>query len=168
MLSCAGPTSTATTQTGGFMQTSLGVSQQPLPVFRQPTGVHLPHYPPNFIPYGPYFPPFYIPPPAIHQFLSNNTFPQQPQAGNMYPVPPVASPKYPLPQYKTGSNTGNPVNIGMPGSYGPYGLNPAGYNSGSAATPGNSTPDEDLGGSQFKESNVYITGQQVGFICSSS
>ncbi|KAK1439750.1 hypothetical protein QVD17_05570 [Tagetes erecta] len=160
MFSGAGPTPTATTQTGGFMQTSIAMSQQPLPVFRQPTGVHLPHYPPNFIPYGPYFPPFYVPPPAIHQFLSNNTFPQQPQAGNMYPVPPVPSPKYPHPQYKTGSNTGNPVNIGMPGSYGPYGLNPAGYNSGAAATPGNSTPDEDLGGSQFKESNGYITGQQ--------
>ncbi|KAI3675127.1 hypothetical protein L1987_84711 [Smallanthus sonchifolius] len=158
MLSGAGPTPIATTQTGGFMQTSIAVTQQPLPVFRQPTGVHLPHYPPNYIPYGPYFSPFYVPP--IHQFLSNNTFPQQPQAGSMYPAPPVASPKYPLPQYKTGSNTGNPVNIGMPGSYGPYGLNPAGYNSGSAATAGNSTSDDDLGGSQFKESNVYITGQQ--------
>ncbi|KAJ0733380.1 putative GBF-interacting protein [Helianthus annuus] len=160
MLSGAGPTPIATTQTGGFMQTSIAVTQQPLPVFRQPTGVHLPHYPPNYIPYGPFYPPFYVPPPAIHQFLSNNTFPQQPQAGNMYPAPPLTSPKYPLPQYKTGGNTGNPVNIGMPGSYGPYGLNPAGYNSGSANTAGNSTPDEDLGGSQFKESNVYITGQQ--------
>ncbi|KAM0063107.1 putative GBF-interacting protein [Helianthus debilis subsp. tardiflorus] len=74
MLSGAGPTPIATTQAGGFMQTSIAVTQQPLPVFRQPTGVHLPHYPPNYIPYGP--------------------------------------------------------------------------------------PDEDLGGSQFKESNVYITGQQ--------
>ncbi|XP_076922411.1 GBF-interacting protein 1-like [Bidens hawaiensis] len=160
MFSGAGPTPTATTQTGGFMQTSIPVTQQPLPVFRQPPGIHLLHYPPNYIPYAPYFSPFYVPPPAIHQFLSNNTFPQQPQPGSMYPGPPVPSPKYPLPQYKTGGNTGNQVNIGMPGSYGTYGLNPAGYNSGSAATAGNSTSDEDLGGSQFKESNVYITGQQ--------
>ncbi|KAI7748467.1 hypothetical protein M8C21_005063 [Ambrosia artemisiifolia] len=154
-LSSAGPTPIATTQTGG-----LAATQQPLPVFRQPTGVHLPHYPPNYIPYSPYFPPFYVPQPALHQYLSNNTFPQQPQAGSMYPAPPVSSPKYPLPQYKTNSNTGNPVNIGMSGSYGPYGLNPGGYNSGSAATSGNSTSEEDLGGSQFKETNVYNTGQQ--------
>ncbi|KAK9056827.1 hypothetical protein SSX86_024191 [Deinandra increscens subsp. villosa] len=161
MLSGAGPTPIATTQNGGFMQTSMPVTQQPLPVFRQPTGVHLPHYPPNYIPYGPFFSPFYVPPPAIHQFLSNNTFPQQPQAGSMYPTSPAASSKYPLPQYKTGGNTGNLVNMGMPGSYGPYGLNPAGYNSGSGATAGgNSASDDDLGGSQFKESNVYITGQQ--------
>ncbi|KAI3786414.1 hypothetical protein L1987_40067 [Smallanthus sonchifolius] len=122
------------------------------------------HYPPNYIPY-PYFSHFYVPPPAIHQFLSNNVFPQQPQAGSMSPGPPVGTPKYPLPQYKTGSNTGNPINIAMPGSYGPYGLNPAGYNSGSSATAGNSTSNEDLGGSQFMESNVYITGQQSS--CSS-
>ncbi|KAL8205354.1 hypothetical protein R6Q57_008912 [Mikania cordata] len=160
MLSGAGPTPISTTQTGGFMQTSIAMTQQPLPVFRQPIGVHLPHYPPNFIPYGPFFSPFYVPPPANYQFLSNNTFPQQPQAGNMYPAPSVVSAKYPLPQYKMSSNAGNPVNVGMPGSYGPYGLNPVGYNSGSAATAVNSTPNEDLGGSQFKESKVYNTRQQ--------
>ncbi|KAK9075529.1 hypothetical protein SSX86_003853 [Deinandra increscens subsp. villosa] len=160
VLSGAGPTPVATTQTGVVMQTSIALTQQPLTVFRQPAGVHLPHYPPNYMPYGPYFPPFYVPPQAIHQFLSNSAFPQQPQAGSMFLGHPLASPKYPLSQYKTSSNTGNPINIGMPGSYGSYGLNPAGYNSGPAVTTGNSTSNEELGGSQFKESNVYITGQQ--------
>ncbi|XP_024968360.1 uncharacterized protein LOC112507860 isoform X1 [Cynara cardunculus var. scolymus] len=159
MLSAAGPTPIAT-QTAGVMQNSIAVTQQPLPVFRQPTGVHLPHYPPNYIPYGPYFSPFYVPPPAIHQFLSNGAFPQQHQAGSMYPAPPVATPKYPLPQYKPGSNAGNSTHIGMAGNYGPYGSPPASYNPGSATTAGNSTSNEDLGGSQFKENNVYITGQQ--------
>ncbi|KAK9077418.1 hypothetical protein SSX86_005755 [Deinandra increscens subsp. villosa] len=153
MLSGAGPTPLAT-QAGGVMLSSIAVTQQPLPVFRQPTGLHLPHYPPNYIPYGPYYSPFYIPQPAIHQFLSNGAFPQQPPAGSMHPAPPVSTPKHPLQQYKPGSNT---ANLGM---YGPYGSNPAGYNLNSAVTAGNSTSNEELGGSQFKESNVYVTGQQ--------
>ncbi|CAI9276241.1 unnamed protein product [Lactuca saligna] len=131
MLSTTSPTPTTATQTVGVMQSSISVTQQPLPVFRQPPGVHLPHYPPNYIPYGPYFSPFYVPPPpAIHQFLSNETFPQQ-GGGGMYPAPPplvaaTSNSKYPLPQYKPGSNTGN---IGMAGSYGPYAsAAPAGYN----------------------------------------
>ncbi|KAJ0801484.1 putative GBF-interacting protein [Helianthus annuus] len=153
MLSGAGPTPLAS-QPGGVMLSSIAVTQQPLPVFRQPPGLHLPHYPPNYIPYGPYFFPHYLPPPAIHQFLSNGAFPQQPPAGGMHPAPPVSTPKYPLQQYKPGSNGSNP------GTYGPYGSNPAGYNLNSAVTAGNSTSNEDLGGSQFKENNVYATGQQ--------
>ncbi|KAI3804887.1 hypothetical protein L1987_26758 [Smallanthus sonchifolius] len=152
MLSGAGPTPLAT-QAGGVMLSSIAVTQQPLPVFRQPTGLHLQHYPPNYIPYNPYFSPLYIPPP-FHQFLSHGAFPQQPPAGSMHPAPPVSTPKYPLQQYKPGSNTTNP------GTYGPYGLNPAGYNLNSAVTAGNSTSNEDFGGPQFKESNVYIAGQQ--------
>ncbi|KAI3755679.1 hypothetical protein L1987_55485 [Smallanthus sonchifolius] len=153
MLSGAGPTPLAT-QAGGVMLSSIAVTQQPLPVFRQPTGLHLPHYPPNYIPYNPYFSPLYIHPPAIHQFLSHGAFPQQPPAGSMHPAPPVSTPKYPLQQYKPGSNTTNP------GAYGPYGSNPVGYNLNSAVTAGNSTSNEDVGGPQFKESNVYIAGQQ--------
>ncbi|XP_023741655.1 GBF-interacting protein 1 [Lactuca sativa] len=128
------------------MQSSIAVTQQPLPVFRQPTGLHLPHYPPNYIPYGPYFSPFYIPPPAIHQFLSNGGFPQQGQSGNMYPGPPVATGKYPGQQYKPGGNSGNPGQ-----GYGHFG----------STQGGNSASNEDLGGPQFKESNVYVTGQQT-------
>ncbi|KAJ9556813.1 hypothetical protein OSB04_011427 [Centaurea solstitialis] len=43
--------------------------------------------------------PSYVPPPAIHQFVSNDAFPQH-QADSMYPAPPVATPKYSLLQYK--------------------------------------------------------------------
>lgn len=99
------------------MQSSIAVTQQPLPVFRQPTGLHLPHYPPNYIPYGPYFSPFYIPPPAIHQFLSNGGFLQQREGRNMYLGPPVLTNKYLPQQYKPG----NPSQ-GTDG-YGSYGSN---------------------------------------------
>ncbi|XP_021648944.2 GBF-interacting protein 1-like isoform X2 [Hevea brasiliensis] len=162
VLSTAGPTPQVT-QAAGLMQSSIAVTQQPLPVFRPPTGLHMPHYPPNYIPYGHYFSPFYVPPPGIHQFLGNGAFPQQPQAGSIYPAPPAAAAmgvKYSLPQYKPGTNTGNSTHIGMASGYGPYGSSQAGYSPSSAGTGGNSTTNEDLGASQFKESNVYITGQQ--------
>nr|GME07136.1 GBF-interacting protein 1-like isoform X4 [Ipomoea batatas] len=90
------------TQAAGLVQTSIVVPQPPLPVFRQPTTMHLPHYPPNYIPYGHYFSPFY-PPPAIHQFFSNGAYPQQPQAGSVYQPPPAATTKYSLSQYKQGA-----------------------------------------------------------------
>ncbi|GMH12002.1 hypothetical protein Nepgr_013843 [Nepenthes gracilis] len=150
-------------QAAGVMQNPIAVNQQAVPVFRQPAGVHIPHFPPNYFPYGHYFSPLYVPPPAIHQFLSNNAFSQQGQPGNIYPGPPAATApgmKYSLAQYKPGNNTGNPTHIGVAGSYGPYGPSPFGYNPGSAATAGNSAANEDLAAAQFKESNVYITGQQ--------
>ncbi|XP_062152206.1 GBF-interacting protein 1-like isoform X2 [Alnus glutinosa] len=162
VLSTAGPTPLVT-QAAGLMQSSIAVTQQPVPVFRPPAGVHISHYPPNYIPYGHYFSPFYVPPPAIHQYLGNSAFPQQPPAGSVYPAPPgtgATGVKYSLPQYKPGTNTGNPSHIGIPSGYGPYGSSPAGYNPSSAANAGNSTANEDLTGSQFNESNVYITGQQ--------
>ncbi|KAL7216466.1 hypothetical protein ACSBR1_028413 [Camellia fascicularis] len=159
VLSTAGPTPLGT-QAAGVMQSSIAVAQQPLPVFRQPTGMPLPHYPPNYIPYGPYFSPFYVPPPALHQFLSNGAFPQQPQAGSVYPAPPGANAKYSISQYKAGTNTGNSTHVGVASSYGPYGSSPAGYNPSSASTAGNSTANEDLSPPQFKENNVYMTGQQ--------
>ena len=163
VLSTAGPTPLAT-QAAGLMQSSIAVTQQPVPVFR-PAGVHISHYPPNYIPYGHYYSPFFVPPP-LHQYLGNSAFPQQPPAGSVYPAPPPAPAtgvKYSLPQYKPGTNTGNPAHMGMPGGYGPYGSPPAGYNPSSAATTGNSNSNEDLNVSQFKESNVYISGQQVSF-----
>ncbi|CAN8321919.1 unnamed protein product [Cochlearia groenlandica] len=45
-------------------------SQQLTHLFRQ-------QYPHNFYPYGPYYSPFYMPPPYMHQFLSPNGIPQQ-------------------------------------------------------------------------------------------
>ncbi|KAF8414285.1 hypothetical protein HHK36_002287 [Tetracentron sinense] len=162
VLSTAGPTPPMT-QTAGVMQSSIGVTQQPVPVFRQPSGVHISHYPPNYIPYSHYFPPFYVPPPTIHQFLSNSAFPQQPLAGNVYPPPAAAAAtgvKYSLSQYKPGNNTGNSTHIGMPTGYGPYSSSPVGYSPNPSATTGNSTANEDLATPQFKDNNVYITGQQ--------
>ncbi|XP_027329694.1 GBF-interacting protein 1-like isoform X2 [Abrus precatorius] len=161
VLSTAGPTPLVT-QAAGLMQSSIPVTQQPVPVFR-PSGVHISHYPPNYIHYGPYFSPFYVSPPAIHQFLGNGAFPQQPQASTVYPPPQAVAAtgmKYPLPQFKPGANAANPTHLVMPSAYGVYGSSPAGYNHNSAATAGNSTSNEDLGSSQFKESNVYIGGQQ--------
>jgi hypothetical protein len=70
--------------------------------------------------------------------------------------------KYPLPQYKPGTNAANSAHYVMPAAYGAYGSTPAGgYNPSSAETAGNSTSNEDLGSSQFKENNVYLNGQQV-------
>lgn len=156
VLSTASPTPLVT-QAAGLMQSSIA------PVFRPPAGVHISHYPPNYIPYTHYFSPFYVPPPAIHQFLGNSAFPQQPQAGGVYPAPSAAAAtgvKYSLPQYKPGTHTGNPAHFGMPSGYGPY-SSPAGYNPSSTATAGNATSNEDLTATQFKESSVYISGQQV-------
>ncbi|KAH6785195.1 hypothetical protein C2S51_037650 [Perilla frutescens var. frutescens] len=159
VLSTASPTPLVT-QAAGVMQSSINANQQPLPVFRQPSGVHLPHYPPNYIPYGPYFSPFYVPPPTIHQFLSNGAFPQQPQAGNMYPTAPGTTAKYPVSQYKQGSNIGSSAPIGVPGNYGPYGLSAANYTHSSASAPVTSTSNEDIGAPHAKDSNVYSSGQQ--------
>ncbi|XP_042010507.1 uncharacterized protein LOC121759073 isoform X1 [Salvia splendens] len=160
VLSTASPTPLAT-QAAGVMQSSIPASPQPHPVFRQPPGVHLPHYAPNYIPYGSYFPPFYVsPPPAIHPFLSNGAFPQQPQAGSLYPTAPGTAAKYSVSQYKQGPNIGSSAPTGVPGNYGPYGLSPANYSSGSAPAPVTSTSNEDIGVPHVKENNVYSSGQQ--------
>ncbi|KAL1189482.1 GBF-interacting protein 1-like [Cardamine amara subsp. amara] len=45
-------------------------SQQATHLFRQ-------QYPPSFYPYTPYYSPYYMPPPYIHQFMSPNGIPQQ-------------------------------------------------------------------------------------------
>ncbi|KAL6529839.1 hypothetical protein OROGR_015462 [Orobanche gracilis] len=149
------------TQAAGIMQSSINPTQQPLPVFRQPTGAHLSHYPPNYMPYGPYFPPFYVPPPAIHQFLSNGAFPQQPQVGSgLYTTATGTNAKYSVSQYKQGTNIGSSTHIGLPGNYGPYGLSMPNYSSGSDTTVVTSTSNEDIAPHQAKENNVYVSGQQ--------
>ncbi|XP_009589263.1 GBF-interacting protein 1 isoform X4 [Nicotiana tomentosiformis] len=158
-LSTAAPTPLVT-QAAGLMQSSLAVPQQPVPVFRQAAGMHLPHYHPNYIPYGHYFSPLYVPPTAIHQLLSNGAFSQQPQAGGVYPPPPSAAARYSLSQYRPGANVGNSAHIGVPGTYAPYGSSPVNYNPSSATTTGNPAPNEDLSASQFQDSNVYVSGQQ--------
>lgn len=158
VLSSSGPTPLVS-QAAGVMQSSI-TATQPVPVFRQPAGVHISHFPPNYIPYNQYFPQYYVPPPALHHFLSNAAFPQHPPTGSIYPPSAAGAPvKYPISQYKPGSNTVNTNHVGMP-TYGTYNSNPAVYGSIPASTGGNSTGPDDLAGSQYKENNVYITGQQ--------
>lgn len=161
VLSSAGPTPLVT-QAAGAMQSPLAVTQQPVSVFRQPSGVHLSHFPPNYIPYNQYFPPYYVPPPALHHFLSNAAFPQPAPTGSIYPPAATAAGapvKYPISQYKAGTNTGHSNHVGLP-AYTTYNSNPAGYGSIPAAAGGHSTGPDELTGSQYKENNVYITGQQ--------
>ncbi|XP_077217604.1 uncharacterized protein LOC143851971 isoform X2 [Tasmannia lanceolata] len=155
VLSAAGPTPLAT-QPAGVTQSSIPVTQQQVPYFRQPAGVHISHYPPNIIPYSQYFSQFYVPPPTIHQFLGNPAFPQQPPAGSIYPplaAPAATSVKY----YKPGTSTVSSTLVGVSTSYGPYGSAPAGYSPTPVVTMGNSSGNEET---QYKENNVYLTGQQ--------
>ncbi|PIN20358.1 hypothetical protein CDL12_06949 [Handroanthus impetiginosus] len=158
VLSTASPVPLVT-QAAGVMQSSVTATQQPLPVFRQPTGIHLSHYPP-FVPYAPYFSPFYVPPPAIHQFLSNGAFHQQPHGANLYPTPPETTARYSVSQHKQGSNTGNSTQIGVPGNYGQYGLAVGNYNSGSTTAAVTTMLNEDSAASQVKETNIYVSAQQ--------
>lgn len=164
VLSSAAPTS-LTTQAAGVMQSSIPAAQQPVPVFRQPAGLHIPHYPSNYLPYSQYFSPFFVPPPTLHHFLSNTAFPQQPPTRSIYQPPSAAAAatpiRYPISQYKPGTNTGNSNHAGMPPGYGAYNSAPGGYSPGPADTSGNSTGNEDLPASQYKDNNVYIAGQQV-------
>lgn len=155
VLSTAAP-SPLVTQAAGVVQSS----QQPQSIFRQPTGMHLPHYPPNYIPYNPYFSPYYVPPPGVHQFLSNGTFPQQPQAGSMYPTPHGANAKYSVSQFKQGHSMGNSVYMGVPGSW-PYGASTANYTSSSARTVTSTSDGDPLAAHQVKENSLYVGGQQV-------
>lgn len=141
---------------GNVMQTSVPVSQTAVPVFRQPPGVHISHYPPNFLHYNQYFSPVYIPPPSMHPFFGGAAFPQQSPTGGIYPThgaAGAAGTKYSISQYKPTANAGNPSHIGIPTGYGMYNPGPV--------TSGNSTGSEDLAQPQYKENNVYIAGQQV-------
>ncbi|KAI3969443.1 hypothetical protein MKX01_020004 [Papaver californicum] len=152
-------------QATGVMPSSISVSQQPVPVFRQPHGMHMSHFPPNYLPYGSYYSPYFVPPPTIHQFLSNSAFPQQPPTGSVYPPSGAATAaatgiKYSLPQFKVGGTTGNPTHIGMQPGYAQFSSLPAGYSRSPASTTSNSTGNENLVAPQFKENNVYITAPQ--------
>lgn len=162
MLSSSGPTPLAT-PTPGAVPSSISIPQQPLPLFRQPVGVHVPHYQPSFIPYNQYISPFYVPPHALHHFMGNAAFPQAPSPGSMYPpvssavAPPV---KYSATAYKPGANTGSQTYAVTPGAYGTYGSNPSVYTNNNVVASGTSAENGDVSGSQFKENNIYIAGQQ--------
>ncbi|KAL0443255.1 UNVERIFIED_CONTAM: hypothetical protein Slati_2048200 [Sesamum latifolium] len=142
------------TQPRGIAQSSIAVSPQLFPFLRQP-------YPPNYIPYSPYFSQLYMPPQNAHQLLSHSGFPQQPSAGNIY-MPPTAAAaasgvKFPI--YKPGNIAGNLTHFGISSSYGSYGASGLGYGSSAALPPGTSSSD-DLTGSELKEKNMYSAIKQ--------
>lgn len=144
------------TQAAGVVQSSISANQQHLPVFCQPAGIHIPHYPP-FIPYAPYFSPVYVPPHGIHQLFSSGTFPQQPHSGNLYPNPHGANAKYSNSQNDKGSNA-SPNHAGVPLNYGPYSIPLANYTPSSASEALNSTSNEEV-----KGNHTYASEQQVCF-----
>ncbi|KAL2475978.1 GBF-interacting protein 1-like [Abeliophyllum distichum] len=139
------------TQPAGIGQNSIAVSPQLFPFLRQP-------YPPNYIPYSPYFSQLYMTPPNAHQFLGNSGFPQQPSTGNIY-MPPTAAAagvKFPVPSLcKPGSVVGNLTHFGIPSGYGSYGASGVSY-SPSVAT-GNSANNNDIVGPDLKEKTIYST-----------
>ncbi|CAO2201340.1 unnamed protein product [Urochloa humidicola] len=153
------------TPASGVLPTSVSIPQQSIPVFRQPLGVHIPHFPTNYVPYNQYISPFFIPPPALHPFVGNATFPQPPSTGAMYPapgstgiLPPV---KYSLPSFKPGPNTGSQTSIGIPGGHGTYGSSPSVYTNNTTVSSGNPAENDDVTSSQFKENSIYIAGLQT-------
>ncbi|KAG2577940.1 hypothetical protein PVAP13_6NG190200 [Panicum virgatum] len=151
------------TPASGVLPTSVTIPQQSVPVFRQPLGVHIPHFPTNYVPYNQYISPFFITP-TLHPFMGNATFPPPPSTGAMYPAPgstgilPPA--KYTLPAFKPGSNTGSQASIGIPGAYGTYGSSPSVYTNNTTVSSGNPAENDDVTSSQFKENSIYITGLQ--------
>ncbi|XP_015696727.1 GBF-interacting protein 1-like isoform X1 [Oryza brachyantha] len=148
------------TPTPGAVPSSVSIPQQPLQLFRQPLGV-LPPYP-GYIPYSQY--PLYVPPPhPLTHFMGNAVFPQPPSTGGMYP--PVSSAvappaKYATNTYKPGANNGTQAHAGNPGAYGTYDSSPSVYTNNAVVASGTSVENDDISGSQYKETNVYIAGQQ--------
>uniref|UniRef100_A0A0E0LZ07 GBF-interacting protein 1 N-terminal domain-containing protein n=1 Tax=Oryza punctata TaxID=4537 RepID=A0A0E0LZ07_ORYPU len=143
------------TPTPGAVPSSVGIPQQPLQLFRQHLGV-LPQYPPNYFPYSQY--PLYVPPQPLHFMV-----PQPPSTGGMYPPvsAAVAPPgKYPTNTYKPGANNGTQTHVGNHGAYGTYDSSPSIYTNNAMVATGTSVENDDINGSQFKETNVYIAGQQ--------
>ncbi|XP_057466416.1 GBF-interacting protein 1-like isoform X1 [Actinidia eriantha] len=138
---------TTAPQTAGVGQSSIAVSQPHFPVFRQP-------YPPNYFPFYPYFPPFYLAPNA-QQFLGHSGFPQQPSIENVYLSPAAAAPgvKFSFPQGKLGITAGNLAQFGVPSAYNSYNPSPA-------VTSGSSAGNEDIVSSVLKENSLPTMAQQ--------
>jgi hypothetical protein len=84
----------------------------------------------------------------------------------MYPpvsasvAPPV---KYSSSAYKTDDNAGSQTHVRIPGAYAVYGSSSSVYSNNAVVMNGTSVETDDVTGSQFKESNVFVAGQQVTF-----
>ncbi|EOA40054.1 hypothetical protein CARUB_v10008748mg [Capsella rubella] len=75
-------TEAAETQTGNSNAAAIALVSYPpdqgsIAAASQQANLYRQQYPPNFFPYGPYYSPYYMPPPYIHQFVSPNGIPQQ-------------------------------------------------------------------------------------------
>ncbi|XP_048498392.1 GBF-interacting protein 1 isoform X2 [Beta vulgaris subsp. vulgaris] len=138
----------------GAGQSTVAISPQPIPLFRQP-------YPPNYIPYSHYFSPFYVPP-TMHQYFGHTAFPPPLPTGNMYLPPPTgpAGMKLSPAHFKPGTNAGHQVPVGVPSGYGAYGASQVGYSQNAAVTSGNSSSGEDLGPPGLKE--IFLGQQSEG------
>ncbi|XP_057473501.1 GBF-interacting protein 1-like isoform X1 [Actinidia eriantha] len=144
--STMGSTTTAP-QTAGVGQSSIAVSPRQFPVFRQP-------YPPNYYPFFPYSPPFYLVPNA-QQYLGHSGFPQQPSIGNVYLSPAAAAPgvKFSFPQGKLGITAGNLAQFGVPSAYNLDSPSPA-------VTSGSSAGNKDIASSALKENSIPTMVEQ--------
>ncbi|TVU11034.1 hypothetical protein EJB05_44596 [Eragrostis curvula] len=156
--------STLVPAASGAVPSSMAIPQPPVPIFRQPVGVQVPHYAPSFIPYNHYISPLYYPPHTLNHFMGNAAvFPQLPSTGSMYPpvsaagAPPA---KYASSLYKPDDNTGNQTHVGVPGAYAVYGSSPSVYTNNAVVTNGASVETDDAIGSQFKENNGFVAVQQ--------
>ncbi|KAJ0242420.1 GBF-interacting protein 1 [Hirschfeldia incana] len=124
-------------------QSSIAASQHAMNLFRQ-------QYPLNFFPYGLYYPPpFYMPQPYVHQFLTPNGFQQQSHLPAQDNVSVPHGDKLPLPQIKSGTNIGYSPPTTFPSPYDSY---TASFNHISSAATVDSTNKEE-------KKEDYITGQ---------
>ncbi|XP_010465140.1 PREDICTED: GBF-interacting protein 1-like [Camelina sativa] len=122
-------------------QYSIAAYQQAMHLFRQ-------QFPLNLFPYGPYLPPFYMPHPYIHQFVSPNGYQQQsylPPPGD--DASPPSGVKLPLTHIKSGSDIENSPPTTIPSPYDLYAFN----HFPSAATVTSTNKEE-------KKENIYSTG----------
>ncbi|XP_066351970.1 GBF-interacting protein 1-like isoform X1 [Miscanthus floridulus] len=153
------------TPAAGVLSASVAIPQQPVPVFCQPSGVHIPHHPTNYVPYNQYISPFFIPSPTLHPFMGNATFAQPPSTGVTYPTPGSAGVlppvKYSVPSFKPGANIGSQASIGVPGGHGTYGSSPSVYTNNAPVSSGNLAENDNVTSSQFKENSIYIAGLQT-------
>ncbi|CAL9220637.1 unnamed protein product [Arabidopsis halleri] len=121
-------------------QYSIAAAQQAMHLYRQ-------QYSLNFFPYSPYFSPYIMPQPYIHQYLSPNGFQQQSYLppGDDASAPPGA--ELPLTHIKPGSDIGNSPPTTIPFPYASYAFN----HIPSAATVNTTLKEE-------KKENIYTTG----------
>lgn len=144
----------------GNVPTAMTLPQQSLPIHpyaAQPSALPMGHFA-NVFSYQ-YMPPgfSYVQSPYQHSYAGTGSYHQVPSAG-------AATVKYSLPQYKAGASVGAGMhNTVAPGTlgYGGYSNSPPGtYAVNSPVTVGNISGFDDVS-SQYKDTNLYIPGQQV-------